>query len=153
MSSLQYVVQGSRRRLALLAGTSFVGGLLEALFLVLVTRAAFAITEGSTRIDIVAGIYLSTAQALALGGVLVLVRFGISAWVASQSSTLTTTVVAKLRRRLVDAFLSAEWEVQQSQQVGSLQQLVSGFAVQANALMTSFTQAIVAGANVLALLG
>lgn len=152
-SSLRYVVEGSRRRLAMLASTSFVGGLLEALFLVLVTRAAFAITEGNDRIGVVAGWYLTNGQALALGAALVLLRLALAVWAASQAATVTTSTVAKLRRRLVDGFLNAEWEFQQSQRSGSLQQMVGGFANQANALMTSLTQAIVAGANVLALLG
>ena len=152
-SSLRYVVEGSRRRLALLASTSFVGGLLEALFLVLVTRAAFAITEGNGRIGVVAGWYLTSGQALALGVVLVLLRLALAVWAASQAATVTTTAVAKLRRRRVDGFLNAEWEFQQSQRGGSLQQMVGGFANQANALMSSLTQAIVAGANVVALLG
>jgi ABC-type multidrug transport system fused ATPase/permease subunit len=152
-SSLRYVVEGSRRRLALLAGSSFVGGLLEAVFLVLVTRAAFAITDGMDRVGVVAGFYLTGGQVLALGAALVVTRFAIAAWVAAQSATLTTSVVAALRQRLVEGFLDAEWELQQAQRSGSLQQLVSGFAQQANALMTSLTQAVVAAANVLALLG
>lgn len=136
-----------------MAGTAFLGGTAEALFLVTVTRAALAITEGNDKVGIVAGWYLSVNQTLLLALVLVVARIAVSGYATWQSAHLSAAVVAKVRTRLIRAFLRSSWEVQQSQRSGSLQELVSTYVNHAAGLMTGLGQGIVAIANLTALLG
>jgi ATP-binding cassette, subfamily B, bacterial len=152
-SAVRFVVDGHRRALAFMASTAFLGGVLEALFLITVTRAAFAITNDDDRVGIVAGWYLSIGAALALALVLIVLRVALAASASWQSARLSSTVVAHLRRRLASAFFDASWSVQQAQRSGSLQELMSTYSGQASALMNALAQGVVSAANLLALLG
>ena len=58
-----FVVKGHRGSLAIMAAVAFLGGLTEALFLVVVTRAAFAITDGDVSVGVVAGWSMSLIPA------------------------------------------------------------------------------------------
>ena len=58
----------------LLAATSFLGGLIEAVFLVGVTRAAFAITEGDESFGVIAGIEMTVWSLILISFALVLAR-------------------------------------------------------------------------------
>ena len=151
--AIDFVVAGYRRTLAVMAGTAFIGGVAEALFLVTATRAAFAITSGSDRIGVVAGWYLSVGTTLLLALSLVVARILLAVRANSQASTLSSAVVARVRRRLARAFLEAAWPVQQQQRGGSLQELMSSYSSQASNLMSGVNQGLVAGANLIALLG
>lgn len=139
--------------MAWLTLTAFGGGLLEALFLVATTRAAFAITEGSDRVGIIGGWYLSVPMALSLSSSLVAGRVALAAWASWQSSHLASSVVARTRTRLARAFLRASWAVQQQQRGGNLQELMSGYSNQSSSLMGALGQALVAAANLVAMLG
>jgi ATP-binding cassette subfamily B protein len=151
--SVSFVLQGRRRALVQLALTAFGGGLLEALFLVTTTRAAFAITDDNDRIGIVLGWYLSVPAALVLAAGLVIGRVALAAWASWQSSRLASSVVAQTRTRLVRAYLRASWTRQQQQRGGNLQELMSGYSGQSSSLMNALGQSLVAGANLLAMLG
>ena len=148
-----FVLAGHRRSLAVMAAVAFLGGLTEALFLVVVTRAAFAITDGSEGVGIVAGWSLSLNLTMLLGLVLILVRVAFGGMATWQSSQLSSAVVAKIRNRLSRAFLNSAWEIQQTQNSGSLQEILLGYSAQASALMTSVSGGILGGANLAAMLG
>ena len=108
---------GDRRRtVAGLALTSFAGGLAEALFLVVVSRAAFAITDDTGQIDLIREWTLSLNKAILAGLGLILIRCALALWVAAQTSRLCTSVAADTRRTLAQAFLFASWPVQQAGQ-------------------------------------
>jgi ABC-type multidrug transport system fused ATPase/permease subunit len=146
------LLEGRRRQVALLAVTSLAGGFAEALFLVLATRAAFAITDGEDEFGIVANRYLSvwTAVALALGLVVARVLLAIIAnW---QSARLNAAVTARMRSELSSAFLEASWPAQQAERSGRLQELLTTFTARGQELITNLAQGIVSGGNLLALL-
>lgn len=151
--AVEFVIRGQRRTLALMAAVSFVGGVAEALFLITATRAAFAITDGSERIGIVAGRYLSVGGALGLAVALVVVRVACAVLAGWQAAALASTVLARIRHQVARAFLRASWSVQQKQRGGSLQELLSGYSGQASNLMSGVNQGMVAVANLVALLG
>lgn len=136
-----------------MAAVAFLGGLSEAVFLVLATRAAFAITEGHERIGVLSARYLSVPQALVTGAVLVALRVTLAVWASALSAAISSDVVARTRIRLAEAFLHAAWPVQQRQRGGSLHELLSSFAAQTSTMMTSINQVLVAAANLVALLG
>lgn len=152
-SAISFAIDGHRRDLARMAGTAFLGGIAEAVFLVTVTRAAFAITDGESEVGIVGGWFLSVNYTLLLALGLVLTRVAMSGYATWQSAYLSTLVVANVRTRLVRAFLQSAWEVQQSQRSGSLQQLVSSYSGRTSGLIGGLSQGILAVANLSALLG
>lgn len=149
----RFVVLGHRRALAQLAATAFLGGVAEALFLITVTRAAFAITDGADRVGIVAGWYLTVNATLLLALGLVVARIALASYSAWQSARLSSAVTARIRHRLAGAFLNASWELQQSQRAGSLQELLTGYTAQASAMIGALNGGVVSGANLVALVG
>lgn len=123
----------------------------EALFLITVTRAAFAITDGADRVGVVAGWFLPVNATLLVALGFVAARIGLASYAAWQSARLSSGVTAGIRHRLAGAFLNASWELQQRQQAGSLQELLTGYTAQASAMIGALNQGIVAGANLVAL--
>ncbi len=95
-----------RSSVAWLSLTSFVGGLLEALFLVVVTRSAFAITDGADAVGLVAGRMASIGAALGFALLLVILRVAFAVAATWQSARLSTTVTASLRTELGDTFFA-----------------------------------------------
>jgi ABC-type multidrug transport system fused ATPase/permease subunit len=136
-----------------MASAAFLGGLAEALFLITVTRAAFAITGGKDRVGVVSNWFLSVDHALLLALGLVVLRLAMAGFASWHSARLTSSVVARVRGRLATAFLDASWEVQQGQRGGSLQELLTTYSNQASFLMGAFSQGVLATANLVALLG
>lgn len=74
-------------------------------------------------------------------------------WVAAQTSTLSTSVVADTRRTLAAAFLFASWPVQQADRSGKLQELLTTFTNQGSQLVNSLTLGVSSMFNLIALLG
>ncbi len=145
---------GDRRRtVAGLALTSFAGGLAEALFLVVVSRAAFAITDDTGQIDLIREWTLSLNKAILAGLGLILIRCALALWVAAQTSRLCTSVAADTRRTLAQAFLFASWPVQQADHSGKLQELLTTFTNQGSQLVNSLTLGVSSMFNLIALLG
>lgn len=151
--AIRFVSRGRRRVMTGIAITAFGGGVAEALFLVTITRAAFAITDGKDQVGIVAGWFLSVNQTLLLALGFVVLRVALSATSVWQSTRLSSSVVAGFRSRLAGAFMRSAWETQQNQNAGNLQEVLLAMTNQAAAAMTGVTQGMVAAANLLALLG
>ena len=152
-SSVSFVVRGYKPAIAKLAATALVEGLAEAIFLVVVTRTAFAITDGSDRIGVLSGWSMSVRMVLLLLIALVVTRVAVGIYASWQSANLSTRIVARLRRRLSRAFLECSWPVQQAQRSGSIQELLTTHSEHATSLMSALTTGVVAYANLVALLG
>jgi len=152
LPAIRAVVSGHGWTVVKMAAAAFVGGVAEALFLITVTRAAFAITEGNERIGIVSSVYVPVHVALLLALSFVVLRLGFAGYASWHSARLSAQVVADVRNRLASAFLDASWSVQQGQRGGSLQELLTTFSNQAAFLMGAFSQGILASANLVALL-
>lgn len=149
---VRFVIRGFERAIATIALTAFVGGACEAFFLLTITRCAFAIKDGHDRVSVAPGLSLSISSVLMVAVMLIGVRIGLAAYASRQSANVGTKVVSRLRQRLTNAFLDASWEVQQAQHSGSLQELLTTYTNQAAGLGGSLTSAVVAAANLLALL-
>lgn len=152
-NTVSFVTQGRGAAIVGIAATAFIGGLVEALFLITVTRAAFAISEAKSEIAIVADHFLSVGATLGVALALVALRVFLAGFANWQSAHISNRLVADVRQRLSTAFLESSWEVQQAQRAGSLQELLTTYSVQASNLMTSIARGVVAGANLVALLG
>jgi ABC-type multidrug transport system fused ATPase/permease subunit len=82
-----------------------------------------------------------------------MLRVGFGVLTGWQAARLTSTVVARTRKRLARAFLATSWEVQQDDRTGRLQELLTTFSQQAFALINSLTTATSSLFSLLALLG
>jgi ABC-type multidrug transport system fused ATPase/permease subunit len=144
----------SSRRTAVgaLAATSVLGGLVEALFLVSITRAAFAITDGDDEFGLVAGWEVSVTTAVLFSLALVVIRVALAIATTWQSARLSASVIADVRRELAQAFMQASWSSQHGERSGRLQELLTTFAQQGAALVTATTQAVTSGCSLAAML-
>jgi ABC-type multidrug transport system fused ATPase/permease subunit len=151
--AVAFVVHGCRGRLAAMSAMAFAGGVSEALFLIIATRAAFAVTDHNDRVGLVLGRYVSVGTALWLAFAAVAVRVVLAVVANWQASVVSSSVVARIRHRLTSAFLQAAWPVQQGMRGGNLQELLSGYSGQASGMMSGVNQGLVSGASLVALLG
>jgi ATP-binding cassette subfamily B protein len=118
-----------KRGLALLGFISFMTGLFEAVFLLLITQTAFSIADDSTSgVGPVWGQTISVGTAITAAIVLVVLRL-ITGWMGViQGTRITKTVSITLGRDLTEAFLGAGWEAQHGDRPGRLQELLTSFA-------------------------
>ncbi len=152
-TTLSTLLRGHRRLVALLAVTSMIGGIAEAVFLVVLTRAAFAITAGKSEMGILAGRTLSVNWALLLAFMLVLGRVAMSAATTWYSARLNAHITRQLRQRLASAYLRSTWAAQQGARSGRLQELVVSYSNAGANMVASFAGGVVGGFTLFALLG
>ncbi len=84
------------------------GGLLEAGFLLLATRAAFAITNGSDEVELYGGHTIPFGELILIAFVAASLRLGFALLSIWQSAKLTTDVVAATRHDLAKAYLERQ---------------------------------------------
>jgi len=141
-----------RLRVIALTGFSFGSGALEAVFLVVVTRAALAISEGKEEVGTLAGWTLTIGGALGLAAGLLAAKLVLSLLAVVVSARLTTDAAVAVRRDLADAYLHASWARQQGEPIGRLQELLVGFATQVSSVVGSTAALIAASLNLAALI-
>lgn len=134
------------------AVTSLLGGFAEAVFLVLATRAAFAITNGKDEMGALANRTIAVSTALYLMLALVVLRMVLAVAANWYSASLAAEVTAELRQRLATAFLRSRWSVQQLSPTGRLQELVTGFANAGSTMISAFAGGLIAACSVGAML-
>jgi ATP-binding cassette, subfamily B, bacterial len=120
---------------------SFLGGLLEAAFLVLVAKAALAVSAGDKSVRIADKVVVSVLICLFSAAVLAGCRLIVSLLATSASVRLVSSVTTDLRKRLAKAFLGASWPTQQRQPAGTLQQVVVAFPTEGARHLAQITSA------------
>ena len=140
-------------RVFLLAVVSFVGALLEALFLVLITGVAMALVSGEAAVGPFLGRSVPVGSALMLGLALLASRLVLSLGAVRVSAHLTADVTTDQRRVLSHAYLGTSWEIQQSQPAGRLQELLTTFVQRVNQTIATLAQGITALLSLIAFLG
>lgn len=146
------LLDGRTPAVVMLSLTSIAGAVIEAAFLVGVTRAAFAITEGRDRFGVLAGIEMTVATMVIVAIVLVALRVTLALVTNWQSAAITSTVVASIRVRLASAYLRATWGAQHGGQSGRLQELLTTYAQRGAELIGSVTLAVTSASSLAALL-
>lgn len=141
-----------RPRMVLLGVTSFAGAMLEAGFLVLLTSTVLALAAGTDTIPPVLGLTLTTDLALVGSAVAVAVRLALSLVTVRISASLGAAVRTEQRVRVAEAFLRADWGVQQNEAAGRLQELLTSFVGRINQAVNALTQAITSSLSLLAFL-
>ena len=122
------------------------------MFLVVMTRTAFAITDGRSEMGLFASYSVSVNTALLVAVMLLVGRFALAFSATNQGAALTSAVMTSQRRRVASAFLDASWEVQQDQQSGGLQELITNYSGQAAGVASNVTGLSVMAANLIAML-
>ena len=140
-----------RARLSLLAVGSFLGGALEAGFLVVVTRTALAIADGDERFEVLDGRTLSVAAAVGIAVVLLIGRLVAALAVLWVSTRVTESVTTRTRRELASAYLRSSWALQHAEPVGRLHELLLSFANTTSSIVSASTTMINASLSLFAL--
>jgi ABC-type multidrug transport system fused ATPase/permease subunit len=149
---LRNLVSKYRGRVSLLAAVSFVGALLEALFLVVITGIAMALVAGRPSVGPVLGRSASVSSALLLGALVLAVRLVLNLVGVWASARLTADVTRDQRHVLSSAYLRASWAVQQAEPAGRLQELLTSFVQRVHQTIYTLAQAITALLSLLAFL-
>lgn len=139
-------------RLAFLSGSAFLGGAAEAAFLVLVTKVALAIADGSEVATDLVGRAVGLREAVILAAGLLLFRLAAVLFGASTSASLTASVALRIKRELADAYLHSSWEMQQGEASGRLQQLVTAFAQEALRVVSACAATLTSSLNLVAMI-
>ena len=105
---------------------NFFGGALEAAFLAVISRLAFAVTEGSKRVQLLGAVDLSVGRTVVVGVGLIGARVGFSLVAAELSARVTSRVAGRTRLRLVASYFGSTWDQQYGDRTGRLQEIVSG---------------------------
>ncbi len=141
-----------RSQLSVLAGSSYLAGLFEALFLVAVTNTAFALNNSSTSVDLF-GRSINRSQVLLLAGGALVIRTIFAVLSSRQAAIVMAGVVAGTRSTLMRAFVTTSHEVQSQEKPGTLHELMTTFSSQSSAMVNALSKGINSGANLLALVG
>ena len=135
-----------------MAVLSFLGGSVEAGFLILITRTALVIADGADSFTAPIVGEVSVRTSIVVGLVLLVVRLGLSLGTVRVSAGLVVKASNSFRSVLADAFLHTSWSIQQGEPAGRLQQLVTDFSERASDIIVSFTATVGTSLNLLALL-
>lgn len=149
---LKALLRPHRSRALLLALVSVVGGVFEAVILVIVTRIGLTIAEGEEVTPFFAGYELGITWALAVVSVLILIRYLLSAGREFLGAQLAGDASDLLRKHLSEVFLRADWSTQQNEPSGRLLQLSISYVDQALATIVSLTSAVTMLFNLVAMI-
>ena len=152
-SDLRGLVARHRGRLSRLALVSFVGGLLEALFLVLITSVAISLVGERPSVGPVLGQSMAVGPTLLVGAVVLVFRLVLNLVGVWISASLSADVTADQRHILSHSYLRAAWAIQQAEPAGRLQELLTTFVQRINATVSTLAQAITALLSLIAFLG
>lgn len=150
-SALWDLLREFRFRVAALSIVSFAGAIFEAGMLVLLTNTVMAIAEGRESVEMFGQVVSITAMLSVVSGVLVL-RLVFALLGVRLSAGLSVRVLDDVRSRLARAYLRADWEIQQSQPSGRLQELLTTFVNQAITAVGAFAAWVTAGLSLAAFL-
>ena len=146
------IVGPFKSRVAIFGLSTFGVGLLEAAFLVVVTRSALAITNGERTVGVTRGVSVSVAEAVLICSTLLALRLLMSYATVRVQTGLQFRIIAGFRRQLGRSFLQASWNVQSRQPPGALQQLVVQFPANIASLIHQLSVALAGALSLFALL-
>lgn len=126
-----------RPRIALVALSAFVAGLIEAAFLVAIARIGLTIAEGGSEVALTRGLTIGVGTALLIAAAVLAARLLMVLLSVRVQAGVSYRVTTSLRTRLAHAYLRSSWAAQQQQPAGALQQLVVTFPNQASNLVTA----------------
>lgn len=116
------------RSLVVLGVASLGGGFCEALLIFLVIRIALVMSASGHTVDLPKLLHtdLSLPAAFVTAGVLLLLLLGLNFTSAALTASMSTRAIDSARRKTMDAFLRARFDVQAVERPSRLQELLSG---------------------------
>lgn len=140
-----------RFRMLLLALVSFLGALLEAGFLVLLTTTILGLASGGAGVAFL-GRSIPVELATVVGWLAIICRLALSLAGVRVAAALTARVTTDQRQRVSHAYLGTSWSIQQTEPAGRLQELLTSFVSRASGAMSAVTQGISASLSLAAFL-
>ncbi len=145
------LLTGRRLAVAALSAVSLAAGLAEAAFLVAVSKASFALADGSASVSLGPVERMPIAGVIAVAAGLVALKLILSLLGNKLSARLIVGVTIEVRKQLAAAYLWTPWQVQQAEGAGSLHELLTNFANQSAAAINSVTSLVIAGMNIISI--
>ena len=152
-SGLRDLASNYRGRMSVLASVSFIGALLEAFFLVIITGVAMALVSEKATVGPVLGHSIAVGSALLVAAAVLVMRLLLSLVGVWISAALVADVTTDQRQILAHAYLRTSWAVQQAEPAGRLQALLTGFVQAVSNTISTLAQAITALLSLVAFLG
>lgn len=152
-SELRALARTHRRRLGSLSILAFLGALLEATFLVVLTGVAMALVDGADQVQVAPSLSVSYTTALGAAAFILLLRLLANVLEVRQSAGLAAEIVRDTRRDLSTAYIGTSWATQHSEPSGRLQEILTSFVERANWAAGSMALAVSSGLSLLAFLG
>lgn len=136
---------------------SVLNGLADAAVLVIIARAAFALTDPTKLVSLSLGPLgdraVSIGAILGTAAGLVIAKFGSQLLVVRMVSRVTPSYIYDHRMRITRAFLRSSWALQSEERQGHLQDLVTSFTTQSATALSSLIALGVATCSLVGLLG
>jgi ABC-type multidrug transport system fused ATPase/permease subunit len=151
-SAPRWVLRGHGRATGVLAATALGAGVAEAMFLVVISRAALGVTRADAGITLPLVESVTPRGAAVVAVALIAVRTGLGLLSGTLSARITADLMASQRDTLLDAYLTAPWPVQAADPPGRLQELLTTHVTAAGTVVTSVANIITAGLNTAALI-
>lgn len=145
------LVRPYRFHLIALVTLTFVGSMIEAGFLVLVTNMTMAIAERRSDLTAIPGIVLPVQSVAVFAALLLIVRVLMAVTGVWLSASTSKKVLVAQRERLTRSYLWSDWSTQHSEAAGRLQQLLA-FAGQTSAMVGNSLGAVTAALSLTAFL-
>ncbi len=153
-SLVRPILHGRRRQIVSVSFSALLTGVAEAMVLVMVTRIAFALSQGNDRVSFGGGpviIDVSIVRALLLAAAVVVLRGAFQTWTGHESATLVTDVLSQTRHDMANAYLASSWERQSQERGGRLQELLTTYVARVSSVVDAVTKGITSGLSLLAL--
>ena len=154
--ALRPFMPAGRREFALLSLSSIVAGFSQAGVLYIVVEVALALAKGSSTVSahssVFGGATLNTPTAILIGFGLVGVLVLASLTQALLGARMTSAAQTEARRQLLGTFLESSWELQSTERLGHLQELVTTYANRVADSVTLLVTGVVAFFNFAALM-
>lgn len=147
------VIRPHAVRLLVFAALIVTTGLIEAGFIVALTRGALAATDGVDTVTVTRNV--SVSMSVLVGGCVValMARLGLQYVALRIQSGLQYRVVGRIREQLLGSYLDANWRTQDEQTSGALQQLLTSFPTQIMQMVYLLTAGLAGVLSLVALLG
>jgi ABC-type multidrug transport system fused ATPase/permease subunit len=151
--AIRQIIGPFKSRMAIFSLCTFGVGLLEAFFLVVVTRTGLAIADGVSRVGVTRGVEATIGEAIGICAGLLLVRLFLHFLMIRVQAGLTYRITSTFRKQLGLAYLNTSWAVQMRQPAGTLQQLVVQFPSNIASLVFQLSNALAGALSLVAMLG
>lgn len=140
--AIRWVLGPFKTRVLVYCASTFMVGLLEAVFLVAVTRTGLAIAAGQSAVGLTTNVETTIPESVLIAVCLLAVRFVLAYVTTRLQVGLQYRITTTFRRQLGGGYLRASWDAQQREPSGTLQQIVVQFPSQVSYFVSQSSLAL-----------